>query len=161
MRFKLLTIIAAVMFLGACSSLPEEAATTTGGGATSVNAISGPVPGSQEDLIQQVGDRIFFDYDKSDIRSDQRSTVDALAAWLKHYPSVRLHIEGHADERGTREYNLALGDRRANSVREFLIALGIDSSRLRSVSYGEERPSQLGSNESAWAKNRRAVFIVK
>jgi peptidoglycan-associated lipoprotein len=113
-----------------------------------------------EQLTVEVGDRVFFDYDAYNIRADQRGTVEALAAWLETYPSVTLTIEGHADERGTREYNLALGERRANSVRDYLVALGINPARLSSVSYGEERPAVLGSNDSAWAQNRRGVFVV-
>jgi peptidoglycan-associated lipoprotein len=119
-----------------------------------------PAPGSQEDLTVEVGDRVFFDYDQYNIRSDQRGTVEALAAWLDTYPQVTLAVEGHCDERGTREYNLALGERRANSVRDYLVALGINPARLSTVSYGEERPAVLGSSESAWAQNRRGVFVV-
>jgi peptidoglycan-associated lipoprotein len=111
-------------------------------------------------LTVEVGDRVFFDFDKYNIRADQRGTVEALAAWLDTNPSVTLTIEGHCDERGTREYNLALGERRANSVRDYLVALGINPGRLSTVSYGEERPAVLGSNDSAWAQNRRGVFVV-
>jgi peptidoglycan-associated lipoprotein len=103
---------------------------------------------------------VFFDFDKYDVRADQRGTVEALAAWLDTNPSVTLTIEGHCDERGTREYNLALGDRRANAVRDYLVALGTNPARLTTVSYGEERPAVLGSNDSAWAQNRRGVFVV-
>src|SRR3546814_16991436 len=116
--------------------------------------------GSQEELTVEVGDRVFFDFDSYDVRADQRGTVEALAAWLDTNPSVTLTIEGHADERGTREYNLALGDRRANAVRDYLVALGTNPARLTTVSYGEERPAVLGSNDSAWAQNRRGVFVV-
>ena len=108
----------------------------------------------------EVGDRIFFDYDQYNIRADQRGTVEALAAWLDTNPSVAMTVEGHADERGTREYNLALGERRANSVRDYLVALGINPGRLSVVSFGEERPAVLGSNDSAWAQNRRSAFVV-
>ncbi|MEQ8354681.1 MAG: peptidoglycan-associated lipoprotein Pal [Kiloniellaceae bacterium] len=113
-----------------------------------------------EQLTVEVGDRVFFDYDSYNVRADQRGTVEALAAWLDTHPSVTLTIEGHADERGTREYNLALGERRANSVRDYLVALGINPARLSTVSYGEERPAVLGSSDSAWAQNRRGVFVV-
>jgi peptidoglycan-associated lipoprotein len=172
MRFSLVTTFAAALLLAACSTPSEEAATTSGSGSsdmgttsqsttgTTGSTIPGPAAGSQEELTVEVGDRIFFDFDKYDIRSDQRGTVEALAAWLETNPSVTLTVEGHADERGTREYNLALGERRANSVRDYLVALGTNPSRLTTVSYGEERPAVLGSNESAWAQNRRGVFVV-
>jgi peptidoglycan-associated lipoprotein len=167
MRFKLLTVAAATLLLAACESAPEDTGMATGGGATNTGAstasetIAQPAAGSQEELLVQVGDRVFFDYDRSDVRGDQQPTLDKLAAWLQRNPGVQLLIEGHADERGTREYNLALGERRANSVREFLIAAGVDSARLNNLSYGEERPAVLGSNEQSWAQNRRAVFVVR
>ncbi|MPZ12571.1 MAG: peptidoglycan-associated lipoprotein Pal [Kiloniellaceae bacterium] len=172
MRFSLVTTFAAALLLAACSTPSEEASTTSGSGSsdtgttsqsssgTQGSTIPGPVPGSQEDLTVEVGDRVFFDYDKFNVRDDQRGTVEALAAWLDTNPSVTLAIEGHADERGTREYNLALGERRANSVRDYLVALGVNPARLSTVSYGEERPAVLGSNDSAWAQNRRGVFVV-
>lgn len=172
MRFSLVTTFAAALLLAACSTPSEEASTTSGSGSagtgttqqsttgTTGSSIPGPAAGSQEELTVEVGDRIFFDFDKFEIRADQRGTVEALAAWLDTNPSVTLTIEGHADERGTREYNLALGERRANSVRDYLVALGTNPGRLTTVSYGEERPAVLGSNESAWAQNRRGVFVV-
>ncbi len=172
MRFSLVMTFAAALLLAACSTPSEEASTTSGTGSsgtgttqqttqpTTPSTIPGPPPGSQEALTVEVGDRVFFDYDKYNIRPDQRGTVEALAAWLDANPSVTLTIEGHCDERGTREYNLALGERRANSVRDYLVALGINPARLSSVSYGEERPAVLGSNDSAWAQNRRGVFVV-
>ena len=172
MRFSLVTTFAAALLLAACSTPSEEASTTSGSGSsgtgttsqsssgTQGSTIPGPVPGSQEDLTVEVGDRVFFDYDKFNVRDDQRGTVEALAAWLDTNPSVTLAIEGHCDERGTREYNLALGERRANSVRDYLVALGVNPARLSTVSYGEERPAVLGSNDSAWAQNRRGVFVV-
>ncbi|MEQ9607062.1 MAG: peptidoglycan-associated lipoprotein Pal [Kiloniellaceae bacterium] len=170
MRFSLVTTFAAALLLAACSTPSEEASTTSGSGTSSTgttsqsgdtgSTIARPAPGSQEDLTVEVGDRVFFDYDMYNIRADQRGTVEALAAWLDTNPSVTLSIEGHADERGTREYNLALGERRANSVRDYLVALGINPARLSTVSFGEERPAVLGSNESAWAQNRRGVFVV-
>jgi peptidoglycan-associated lipoprotein len=170
MRFSLVTTFAAALLLAACSTPSEETANTgssgNSGASTSQQStpaqptIAKPVPGSQEDLTVEVGDRVFFDYDMYNIRPDQRGTVEALAAWLDTNPSVTLTVEGHCDERGTREYNLALGERRANSVRDYLVALGINPGRLSTVSYGEERPAVLGSNDSAWAQNRRGVFVV-
>ena len=122
--------------------------------------ISGPTPGTQEHLVVNVGDRVFFDFDKSDLTPEARATVEALAVWMNNYPATTITIEGHCDERGTREYNLALGERRSSSVRDYLAALGVDSNRLSTISYGKERPAVLGSNEEAWAQNRRDVFVV-
>lgn len=118
------------------------------------------VPGSKEDFLQQVGsDRVFFGTDIYDLDAEARSILDRQAEWLAKYPNVRITVEGHADERGTREYNLALGDRRANSAKNYL-ASKIDTSRISTVSYGKERPAVAGSDESAWAQNRRAVTVV-
>ena len=169
MRLKFLTLIAATFLLAACASEPEEsAATTSQATAASSSSDTGASttglptldPRSQEWLVVNVGDRVFFDYDKSDLTSESQDTVEKLVAWLRTYPDVTLTLQGHADERGTREYNLALGERRANSVRRYMEALGIESSRLSVISYGKERPAVLASNESAWAQNRRAVFIA-
>jgi peptidoglycan-associated lipoprotein len=159
MRFKLLSIFAALLLLSACETAPKEGGETSGGGQQAA-PVSGPTPGTQEDLVVNVGDRVFFDFDKYDLKPDARSTLDRVAAWMNSYPSVTLTIEGHCDERGTREYNLALGERRATASRDYLIALGVSADRLRTVSYGEERPAVLGSNEAAWAQNRRDVFVV-
>lgn len=102
----------------------------------------------------------FFDYDKADIRADARDVLAADAAWLKKYPSVQFTIEGHTDERGTAQYNLALGDRRANAARDYLVSLGVDASRAKTVSYGKERPFATGHDEDSWQKNRRAHFVA-
>ncbi len=170
MRFKFLTLFAAVLLLGACETTPEEDAGTESVTATqpapapqvepTPQEIPGPVPGSQEDLIVQVGDRVFFAYDSSELSFEAQSTIQALSVWMNNNPSVTLTIEGHCDERGTREYNLALGDRRANAVGDYLVALGINPGRISTISYGKERPAVPGSNESAWAQNRRGVFAV-
>lgn len=122
---------------------------------------TGPTPGTQEHLNKVAGDRVFFDFDKYDIRSDQEATLRAQAQWLQSYPSVNVTVEGHCDERGTREYNLALGERRANATKNFLVALGIDATRIETISYGKERPAILGGSEEAWAQNRRGVMVVK
>jgi peptidoglycan-associated lipoprotein len=107
-----------------------------------------------------VGDRIFFAFDRSDLNADSRGTLERLASWMTNYQNVTITIEGHCDERGTREYNLALGERRADAARDYLVALGVDGGRLTTISYGKERPAVLGSNEEAWAQNRRDVFVV-
>ena len=122
-----------------------------------------PVPGSRADFMQNVGqggDRIFFELDSYALDSQDRATLDAQAVWLQSNPNVRVTIEGHADERGTREYNLALGDRRANAARDYLQSRGIASSRMTTISWGKERPAVEGSNEYAWSQNRRAVTVV-
>jgi peptidoglycan-associated lipoprotein len=169
MRFKFITTFAAALLLAACSTQPEESAETTGASSTTTStttaappvAISGPTPGTQEHLVVNVGDRVFFDLDKSDLKADARATVEALAVWMNDYPAVTISIEGHADERGTREYNLALGERRANSISDYVVALGVDPNRVSTISYGKERPAVLGSNEDSWAQNRRGVFVVR
>jgi peptidoglycan-associated lipoprotein len=102
----------------------------------------------------------FFDYDKADVRADAREVLAANATWLKKYPAVQFTLEGHADERGTAQYNLALGDRRANAARDYLVSLGVDAARIKSVSYGKERPFATGHDEDSWQKNRRAHFVV-
>ena len=122
---------------------------------------SGPVKGSQEDFIASVAsDRVFFDTDKYDIDAQDQSTLQSQAQWLQANPNVRATIEGHADERGTRDYNLALGERRANAAKNYLVSLGIPEARISTISYGKERPQALGSDESAWAQNRRAVTVT-
>jgi peptidoglycan-associated lipoprotein len=176
---KLIGLAAALLIVAACETAPTVSATaggtgstagstgapgtTSGGaGATAVAPGSRDVrPGSQEDLVVNVGDRVFFDFDKFDLKPPARATLDKQAAWLKRFPQVRLSIEGHCDERGTREYNLALGERRANAVKNYLVNQGIPASRLATISYGKERPQVAGANESAWSQNRRGVSIVQ
>lgn len=173
MYMKLAAAFLAALLIAGCGSNSERSAATTGGGATqgggaktapiraaTGQALPGPSEGSQEHLLVNVGDRVFFGYDRSDLSGESQAIVETLATWMKTYPAVTLTIEGHADERGTREYNLALGDRRANSVRDYLIALGVDPNRLTTISYGKERPAVLGSSEDSWAQNRRGVFVV-
>ena len=123
-------------------------------------APTGPVPGSIQDFIVNVGDRIYFDYDKFDIRADANPVLSAQAAWLVKYPSVNVRIEGNADERGTREYNLALGGRRANSVRDFLVSHGVTADRIETISYGKEMPIDAGNTEEAFAKNRNGHTAI-
>ena len=167
MRFKVLALIAVVGLIAGCESTPDESGAAGGSGGTgasggtaaSSSTLPGPAPGSVDELIS-IGDRVFFDFDKYNLGSTARAALEQQAAWLQKYPAVTIVVEGHADERGTREYNLALGERRANSARDYLIALGVDAGRVRTISYGEERPVALGSNDAAWAQNRRAVTVV-
>lgn len=121
------------------------------------------MPGSQEDFLQQVGqygDRILFETDRFNVDAEDQDVLQRQAQWLAQYPNTRITVEGHADERGTRDYNLALGERRANSAKNFLVSIGVDAGRIQTVSYGKERPSALGSDEQAWAQNRRAVTVA-
>jgi peptidoglycan-associated lipoprotein len=119
------------------------------------------VPGSAADFQQSVtADTIHFDTDQYDIDPQARAILDSQAAWLNKYPNVRVTIEGHCDERGTREYNLALGERRANATKNYLASRGVDPSRMTTISYGKERPVALGSDPASWAQNRRAVTVV-
>ncbi len=157
MRIKYLSLIAAVALVAACETAPKDAGNASGNGAATQSNIR---PGSQEDLVVNVGDRVFFGLDRYDLAPEARATLDRQASWLKQYPNVTVTIEGHADERGTREYNLALGERRANSVKNYLAAAGITPSRVKVISYGKEKPAVLGSNEASWAQNRRGVTVV-
>ena len=143
---------------------PVNSAAATAGepGAADSGAISNAAaPGSQADLVASAGsDRVRFDYDSFELSEAARLTLQRQAEWLRRYPAITLTIEGHADERGTREYNLALGDRRANATKNFLAAQGVATSRLRTISYGKERPEVQGSDEGGYAQNRRAVSVV-
>ena len=166
MKMRFLCMVAAVSVLAACSSdepkKAEQAAVATPPAATQKAApVDTLVPGSQADFVKNVGDRVFFDYDKSSLKPEGKDQLTKWVAFLKKYPNDQLLVEGHADERGTREYNLALGERRANAVKEFLVANGVETARLKTVSYGKERPAVLGSNEAAYAQNRRGVGVIQ
>ncbi|MBC6980302.1 peptidoglycan-associated lipoprotein Pal [Caulobacter sp. 17J80-11] len=121
---------------------------------------TGPIPGSEQDFVINAGDRVYFDFDQYSVRDEARGVLDAQAAWLARYPGVTVRIEGNADERGTREYNMALGARRANAVRDYLVSRGVSASRIETISYGKERPIDPGSNEDAWARNRNAHTAI-
>jgi peptidoglycan-associated lipoprotein len=163
MNLRPLSLIVGLLLLAACAQTPKDSGNTGGGGSgggggsTTTNA---PAPGSQEEFATIVGDRVFFDYDKSVVKPEGRTTLQRQADWLKKYANFTVTIEGHCDERGTREYNLALGERRATAVRNALVALGIPANRLKTISYGKERPAVLGSNDAAWAQNRRGVTVL-
>lgn len=162
MRMKFLSVFAAVALLAACESAPDSGPTTQVGGNTApVTTPSGPTPGSAEDFAVNVGDRVFFRLDQSTLTTEERTVLERQAFWLRQYPTVAVTIEGHADERGTREYNLALGERRASAARDYLVSLGINAGRISTISYGEERPIAVGSNEEAWAQNRVAISVVR
>jgi peptidoglycan-associated lipoprotein len=140
-----------MLVMAACSSQQEAAAPAT----TTVT------PGSVADFRQNVGDRVFFDTDQSTIREDGRQTLARQAEWLKKYTNYQITVEGHCDERGTREYNFALGERRANAAKQYLVAQGIPAARIRTVSLGKENPDPPGSDEGSWARNRRAVTVLQ
>jgi peptidoglycan-associated lipoprotein len=167
---KILTalLLTSGLALAGCATTPKElppqpsgATTTTTTPPPPVTAPSGPVPGSRADFMASVlGDTILFDTDRYNIDSEDQGILQSQAQWLARYPGKRVTVEGHADERGTRDYNLALGERRANAAKNYLVSLGIDASRITTVSYGKERPVALGSDEGSWAKNRRAVTVT-
>src|SRR5262252_1777676 len=161
MNLRSLSLLAGALLLAACASDNTGKSDTTGTGAGANTPATATVqPGSAQDFIQNVGDRVFFDFDKSDVKPEGRTTLQRQADWLKKYPNVTVTVEGHADERGTREYNLALGERRATAVKKMLVALGVAANRVSTISYGKERPAVVGSNEAAWAQNRRGVTVV-
>lgn len=164
---KLATLFS-ILFLAACTSdAPPPAPEAAPPPLPPQTAAPAPVqtstiiPGSLEDFQQNVGDRVFFDYDSSNLDQTDRDTLGRQASWLNQYPNVVLTIEGHADERGTREYNLALGARRAASVREYLVSMGVSAARLETISYGKERPTCAASNENCWQVNRRGVATIR
>ncbi len=173
MGARLLSLLAVLVVVAGCSSSNKDQSTIdgygglTGGDRTSVTTADGSsvnsnvTPGTQEDLNVNVGDRVLFGYDQHDLSADARSTIEKQAAWLKQYPNVNVTVEGHCDERGTREYNLALGEKRAMAVKNYLVSNGVEPGRLQTISYGKERPAVTGSDESAWAQNRRGVLVVQ
>ena len=165
MRLKIVMAISAALLLAACSSKPAETGGGTSTGTTTSTTTStvpqGAQPGSVDDFKTNVGDRVFFGTDRYDLSAEAQAELQKQATWLKSYPQYRFVIEGHCDERGTREYNLALGERRATAVRNYLVALGIDAGRMQTISYGKERPAVLGSDEAAWAQNRRDVIVLQ
>ena len=163
-----LALIAALLATGACARR-EKAVTTTPPPVTATTPVATneddvglvELPGSQADLVAKAGtDTIHFGTDKSDIDPESRTILTAQAKWMMANPSVRASLEGHADERGTREYNMALGERRANAARDYLVSLGVPTARLLVTSWGKEKPVASGSDEAAWAQNRRAATVV-
>jgi len=166
MKLRYLSIIAAVALVAACESAPKTeqkagAASQPPAQAPAATTAPSVVPGSQADFVANVGDRIFFDFDKSELKPEARATLAKWVAFLKKYPADKLTIEGHCDERGTVEYNLGLGDRRATAAKNFLVAQGVDAGRLKTISYGKSRPAVVGHDEAAWSQNRRDVGVVE
>jgi peptidoglycan-associated lipoprotein len=165
MRLSILSALAAAALLAACSSdVPVNDAGAAGSGTqsatTDTSGIGSVAPGSADDFNQNVGNTVYFDLNSYSLSSEAQSQLQRQGAWLQQYPATTLTIEGHADERGTREYNLALGERRANAVANYLVALGVNQSRLSVISYGKERPLCVQSDESCWSQNRRGVSAI-
>ena len=153
----MLAVVAALAITG-CAKKPVNNAADLGlGGAGGVNSAS---PGSTQDFTVNVGDRIFFDTDSTSIRADAQATLARQAQWLQQYPNYAITIEGHADERGTREYNIALGARRAAATRSYLSSQGVPADRMRTISFGKERPVAVCDDISCWSQNRRAVTVL-
>jgi peptidoglycan-associated lipoprotein len=159
MNIKSLGAIGLVALLAACAQ-PAATTGTAGGSGTGV-ANGGVVPGSEEDLVATAGDRVFFAFNQSSLSGDARGTLDRQAGFLGKYPQDNVQIAGNCDERGTEEYNIALGQRRANAARDYLVARGVAPARISTISYGKDRPVALGSDESAWAQNRNAITSVR
>ncbi|MAU40232.1 MAG: peptidoglycan-associated lipoprotein [Kordiimonas sp.] len=173
---KLWVVIATAFLLTACANTQDSAlesaepvaeqetppteAAPTGDVESSEMVDTGPVAGSQEDLDGTAGSLVYFGFDRYDLSAEARAALQAQAQWLQSNDNVNVTVEGHCDERGTREYNLALGDRRATAVKNYLVALGVSPSRVKTISYGKERPAVLGQGESAWAQNRRGYTRV-
>ena len=159
---KLTLLVAAGFFLASCAATKtDQGGDVDASSSASSSSSDGSInAGTQEDLIVNVGDRVFFEFDSSELTVDAQATLDAQAAWLQQYSDTDITIEGHADERGTREYNLALGDKRAFAVYSYLAQAGIDTNRMDYVSWGKERPEVIGSDETAYSQNRRGVTIV-
>ena len=157
---KLLLLVVTGFFLASCAATNTNQGGDSDASASSSGSDGSIVAGTQEDLIVNVGDRVFFEFDSSDLTVDAQATLDAQAAWLMQYPDTNITIEGHADERGTREYNLALGDKRAFAVYSYLAQAGIDTNRMEYISWGKERPEVVGSDETAYSQNRRGVTTV-
>jgi peptidoglycan-associated lipoprotein len=148
---KFAAVVLAALAIAGCAKQPDQTAALAAGAAA---------PGSQQDFVVNVGDRVFFDTDSSELTPQARATLDKQAQWLNNYNRYSFTIEGHADERGTREYNIALGARRAQTVREYLASRGIAPQRMNTISYGKERPVAVCDDISCWSQNRRAVTAL-
>jgi peptidoglycan-associated lipoprotein len=161
--FKLVLALALALSVAACSKKSTTAglgADGLGGPGDGLAGSAAQVPGSEEDFAANVGDRVFFENDQTALSAEGKDTLMKQAAWLKQYPEVAIQIEGHADERGTREYNISLSAKRATNTRNFLISQGIAEKRVSSIAYGKERPAKLCDAEECWSQNRRAVTVI-
>ncbi len=157
---KVAGIFASLALISACASTGPDVDTTDTSDTMVDTGPSGPVPGTQADLEQSAGHRVFFGFDQYTLTTEAQSTLSKQAAWLKEYPETRILVAGNCDERGTREYNLALGARRAEAAKSYLVSLGVDAARITTVSYGKERPIDPRSTEAAWAMNRNSTTTI-
>ena len=158
--FKLALALTAALSIAACSKNPDDANGANGAGGLGGVGSGVATPGSQQDFVVNVGDRVFFETDSSELTSTAQATLDKQARWLQQYSRYSFTVEGHADERGTREYNIALGQRRAEVTKNYLAAKGVPASRMRTISYGKERPVAVCDDISCWSQNRRAVTVL-
>lgn len=158
MKKTALALASALLLLAACDSSSSDNGANGGAGANGAGAGQG-ILGTTRDG-STVGDRVYFETDSSVVNSDGQGVLERQAEWLKQYGQVNVTLEGHADERGTREYNLALGERRATAAKNYLVSQGIAATRITTISYGKERPAVMGNDESAWSQNRRAVTVI-
>jgi peptidoglycan-associated lipoprotein len=157
---KIVAALSVALAMGACSKNPNENGANGANGGLGGMGAGAATPGSQQDFVVNVGDRVFFESDQTELTSVAQSTLDKQARWLSQYPRYTITIEGHADERGTREYNFALGARRAESTKSYLAARGVPASRMKTISYGKERPVAVCNDISCWSQNRRAVTVL-
>ena len=160
---RILAIVAATFLFAACetaSKVGGDSASTSSASSASSASSSAAAANAEADKLAEVGNTVYFDFNSSELSDNAQMTLNRQAAFLNVNPTLVIVVEGHADERGTREYNLALADRRATAVRDYLLAKGLNSARVRTVSYGKERPAVEGSTESAWDKNRRAATVL-
>ncbi len=174
MRLKMAGLMAALLLVAACESTPEGSSGSANSSGSMMGGAGGEAgvgsamlrnpnaqPGSAEDFVDNVGDHVYFAFDSVELTPEDQATLDRQAQWLKQYASVNIVVEGHCDERGTREYNLALGQKRADAAKRYLVAAGVPGNRIETVSYGKERPEAEGHDEESWAKNRRGVSVIK
>jgi peptidoglycan-associated lipoprotein len=155
-KMHVLALVSSLFLLAACDSTGTDSGDASGAGAAGTGT---GVLGQTSDGVN-VGDRVFFAFDSSVLTAESQATLDRQSQWLKQHPSVNVVVEGHTDERGTREYNLGLGERRATATRNYLIGTGINGARISTISFGKERPAVMGHDESAWSQNRRAVTVI-
>lgn len=165
MKLKVFGALGLALALAACGSDDSDTGKTLGAGQDSsqqVNTVSNaPIPGSEADLAATAGDRVYFPLNQNRLSNEARATLDKQAAWLAQYPQVSIQIAGNCDDRGTEEYNIALGQRRANAARDYLLAKGVSASRMTTISYGKDRPTADGDNEEAWSQNRNAITSLR
>lgn len=160
MQMKLIGALGLVALLAACSGSENANTGAASGMGASAAPTGAPAPGSEADLVANVGDRVYFALAENNLSSDAQATLDRQAAWLARYPQATVQLAGNCDDRGTEEYNIALGERRANAARDYLVAKGVSAGRVSTISYGKDRPTALGDDEQSWQQNRNAITVV-